>query len=708
MTSPKYVMKISRLTVDKLGVKLYDRVSAVIAEIVANSYDADATEVTIAAPMGELLAAKLNGELKDKGYIVEVKDDGIGMTPDQLNRFYLVVGAERRNDPDRGDTSPKYGRKVMGRKGVGKLAPLGICERIEVITSGGKEIEEGRDRGFRTAHIILSRSQMMADTDAPYEPEIGSFDGKLKPTTGTTIRMTKFDHRHVPEIKEFDRQLAQRFGVESTKWKILLRDNQKTLTAFDAVRAVGAFEVEVKEGTKIEFREELTSKKKSYFPRKYAAYSHDGNIRTDVAASFEFEGLEYQVTGWLGYSKLPYKDELMAGVRIYCRGKIAAQTRIFGMTAGFTGEHDIRSYLVGVLNADWLDQAEDLIRTDRQDILWSQPLGEAFEVWGQKVVKVIGKMTREPMRKASWDTFKEKTKIVERVQNAFPAAEQKDIREKTIEIAKTIAKAARADELEDEAQCHALLDLALLLGPHISLEQKLIEAADGDNNRPLEVVTDILRTARVAELSSFGRIADDRVKVIKKVEELKDDKATLEDAFQTLIEQAPWLVNPQWSPITANMTLSTLKSEFVKFYKKETGTEIVLSGFDSTSALKRPDFVLSNQDQVIEIIEIKKPHHALQNTELDRIVKYADVMRDFLSKKGHEEFLKVFSSFHITLVCDELALKGTCKTAFEGLVSIGRLSHVTWTIFLMRTRKMHEAFLKEAERQRLHATKKTS
>jgi hypothetical protein len=34
--SKKYKMTISRLTVDKLGVKLYDRVSAVMAEIVAN------------------------------------------------------------------------------------------------------------------------------------------------------------------------------------------------------------------------------------------------------------------------------------------------------------------------------------------------------------------------------------------------------------------------------------------------------------------------------------------------------------------------------------------------------------------------------------------------------------------------------------------------------------------------------------------------
>jgi phage tail protein X len=51
----KYVMTISRMTVDKLGVKLYDRVSAVIAELVSNSYDADATTVTIKAPMASTL-----------------------------------------------------------------------------------------------------------------------------------------------------------------------------------------------------------------------------------------------------------------------------------------------------------------------------------------------------------------------------------------------------------------------------------------------------------------------------------------------------------------------------------------------------------------------------------------------------------------------------------------------------------------------------
>src|ERR1700731_1491697 len=88
-TIPKYVMTISRLTVDKLGVKLYDKVSAVIAELGSNSYDADPTKVAIKAPMGEFLASRAQKAVKDKGFTIEVSDDGCGMTPEEVNRYYL-------------------------------------------------------------------------------------------------------------------------------------------------------------------------------------------------------------------------------------------------------------------------------------------------------------------------------------------------------------------------------------------------------------------------------------------------------------------------------------------------------------------------------------------------------------------------------------------------------------------------------------------
>ena len=56
-----YHLRISRLTVDKLGVKLYDKASAVVAELIANGYDADAETVTVRLPLNIQLASKAGG-----------------------------------------------------------------------------------------------------------------------------------------------------------------------------------------------------------------------------------------------------------------------------------------------------------------------------------------------------------------------------------------------------------------------------------------------------------------------------------------------------------------------------------------------------------------------------------------------------------------------------------------------------------------------
>lgn len=207
----KYKMTISRLTVDKLGVKLYDKVSAVIAETVANSYDADGTEVEIVAPMGVYLSTKIKGKLIDLGHTISVKDNGIGMIPEEVNDFYLIVGAERRTDPKRGDHSKLFGRKVMGRKGVGKIAPFGVCKKIEIITSGGETVdgldEHGKHKkGYKTAHFILDRAEIMEDTDSPYYPEVGELDGIVRPNPGTCVKFMNFEYNRVPAIEQFERQ----------------------------------------------------------------------------------------------------------------------------------------------------------------------------------------------------------------------------------------------------------------------------------------------------------------------------------------------------------------------------------------------------------------------------------------------------------------------------------------------------------------------
>ncbi|MEK7996970.1 MAG: ATP-binding protein [Planctomycetota bacterium] len=691
--NPKYVMKISRLTVDKLGVKLYDRVSAVIAELVANSYDADATKVTITAPMGEYLAGRSQDEIKDRGYSVEVADNGSGMTPDEINPYYLRVGAERRKD-ERGDRSKKYGRKVMGSKGVGKLAPFGICQQIEVVSSGG-QLSEGKDesgkkaKGYVTAHLILDRNEILKDEEFDYRPKVGRLDGTVAKSTGTTVTLRMFAYRRVPTIEEFSRQLAQRFGVKSTKWKIELIDGIKTPKDPNYKAVVGEFEIKTMENTEICFKPDTNGEIDG------RVLDSNGQPLDNIKAGFTCGGKDYPISGWVAYAKEPYKDDLMAGVRIYCRGKIAAQTSVFNRKAGFTGEHDVRSYFVGELNADWLDEDEDLIQTDRRDILWSHELGQEFEKWGQAVVRRIGTRSRDPMKKKTWDRFRELAKLEERVQEAFPRKDQESLRDNAITVAKMIGQTIRPEEVEDTERVEGFVQLSLMLAPVITLDEKLRAAADAADS-PLAVVTDILKTARIAELAAFGRIAEDRVRVIQKVETLKDDPATLESAFQTLIQTSPWLVDPQWSPITANQAFSTLRKEFVKFYKDRTNETLNLDDFSDPK--KRADFVMSNQDATVQIIEIKQPHHKLTDAEVDRIVKYRDLMDEFLNTEGNKEFKRQFSDFRITVVCDGLKLDGTRRQALEGMKANGQLQHITWRSFLLRTREMHKSFLDEAER----------
>ncbi len=684
-----YSMRISRLTVDKLGVKLYDKVSAVIAELIANAYDADAERVNVHAPMGQALASRAGGRLTDKGFEVRVVDDGVGMTPQQMQDFFLVVGAERREDPLRGDESPIHRRKVMGRKGVGKLAPFGICKVMEVLSAGGERVQRTRngatESGYLTSHIFMRYEDIISvgdEPDARYEPQRGAKDDTLSLETGTMIALTDFNFRRVGAVDVLARQIAQRFGIQSADWQINLVDNTQSGAG---PHTVGPFDVQVMPNTRLAFQ------------RNGTVLAPDGTPFDEVEAGFRHEGRFHLVTGWMAYSKQPYRDDLMAGVRIYCRGKIAAQTSVFNRKAGFTGEHNVRSYLVGELNADWLDEEEDLIQTDRRDILWSDELATAFESWGQDAVRRIGTLSRDPMRKATLDLFLQTGNVAERVRDSFPNEDQEKIREHAMEVARTFGRTISRPEAEDADVVDDLVDLSITLAPHITLDEMMRTAVE-DADTPIAVLGSFLRTARIAELSSFGRIAEDRLKVIDRLQVLKDGRDTDEDSLQRLIEEAPWLINPEWAPVTANQALSTLRREFETYYEDRTGESIQLSDFQDPR--KRPDFVLSSQESVAQIVEIKRPGHALTNDEMERIVNYHNNMESFLADPAHESFRRSFQGFHITLVCDSLSLTGTAQAAFDGYVRGERLTHLDWTAFLLKTEEVHQDFLREAERQR--------
>lgn len=692
--SIQYSMKMNRMTVDKLGVKLYDRVYAVLAELISNSYDADAQSVVIKAPMGQYLAVRHDGVVQSKDVTIEVEDDGSGMTPQELQDFYLVVGKERRTDPKRGDKSKIYKRAVMGRKGVGKLAPFGVCRFVEVLSAGGEKITENNITGYRTAHIIMDKNVMISDTSDIYHPTVGEMDGKLSDKTYTKVILREFDFRKIGSIEELSRQLAQRFGLETSNWRIELIDTSKTPGDPASSITVGKFNVDVMDNSKVCFEGPRPTIATTH-PTQYRTYNPNGGFNDKILPGFYNEGLFYPVTGWVAYSKVPYKDELMSGIRIYCRGKFTAQTVVFGKKAGFTGEHSIRSYLVGELHADWLDETEDLIQTDRRDILWSQELGMLFQNWGQQIVQYVGSIARNPMRQSMMNKFFEAGDVVNKINDAFPTKNQKSLRDTAIDVAKLLGKSMRGDEFEDPNAVEDMVQLSILLAPIQNLDAKLREAAETDIN-PLRVINDILKTARLAETVTFGHQVVKRIEIIDNLEALKDMEETPESELQKLIESAPWLINPQWVPVTANQGLATLKREFEKYFKEKTGAEITLSDF--SEAAKRPDFVLFSQDGILQLIEIKRPKHCIDDTEWERVQNYFDQLEDFFKNPKHELFLSIASSYHITIVCDGDKLKGSAKKAYESYKKENLLTVIDWSSFLLRTKQTHQTFLDEAER----------
>ena len=681
----QYTMPISPLAVDKLGVKLYDKVSAVLAELIANAYDADAAQVTVSAPMGQYLAIRKNSAVHDKGLMIVVEDDGIGMMPSEMQAHFLPVGSERREDPERGSQSRLKKRKVMGRKGIGKLAPFGICRRIEVISSGGAVADSDDNRGYRTSHVVWTYQGILGAAKKPgsqYEPQAGEFDDTVSPKRGTRVILTDFDYRAVPKLAVLSRQIARRFGISSPDWQVTVADN----TGSGETTTVDAFDVPTMPNTKL------------YFKDDGSVIGPEGNRYTDLEAGFSLEGQFYPIRGWMAYATHPYKDDLMAGVRIYCRGKIAAQTSVFNRPAGFTGENIIRSYLVGELSADWLDNEDDLIQTDRRDILWSDRRGVEFEKWGQRVVTHIGRISRNPVQKKVLDVFWTTGDVDQRIREAYPDPQQNAIRQEATELAKTLGSRVAPEEAEDHAVVSDLVSLVILFAPHLTLSD-MLRKASASSSTPLVMLADCLRTARIAELSSFGRVAQERVRIIQQLEEKLEAPDTPEKDLQEIVTMAPWLLNPEWSIVTANQQLSTLQKAFEKFFKKETGITISLDAF--AEPRRRPDFVLTSQEGRLQLVEIKSPGHFLTNDEMERIVNYRDCMTKFLESKGNEHFRNLFPSFHITLVCDGRSLTGSRGAAFDGYLATQELTCVSWSSFLAKTKAVHYAFLEEATRLRV-------
>jgi hypothetical protein len=555
----------------------------------------------------------------------------------------------------------------MGRKGIGKLAPFGICDKVEVLSAGGDKDQDE----YEVSHFLMDYNEITdrsEDETEDYQPEPLGQDGQMNDSRGTVIRLHDFNVKKVPDKDTLERRLGQRFATGTDDFEVVIQDN-KDEDPRDEFKLSDS-KPPLQEGTEIDLDDKPV----------------------------EFQGKKYQVEGWMGLAENSYNDEF-GGVTIYARGKLASNTRDFGLPAGFTGEFVTRSYLVGEIHADWLDRDDgpDLIQTHRQDILWNSELGSAFSEWGKARVKEVAQSSTEPRREKAQNKFVEQSGIRDKAGERY---DKEGIQEAAVELGKSLGQYANEDELELEEYIEDLTNFVLQIAPHKHLVDTLSEirqrAEDGEVDP--EDLIDLFESTHIAEITSYGQIAQNKVNTIRVLEDRINDYDADEDDLHSVVENSPWLVDPTWRPLTSEKSISNVRESFEEWYEAQHDEEIITTTTVEELDRKRPDLVMLEIRGSVRVVELKKPDYTFKDDDFERFRNYVTAFEDFFDQ--NEGFKEDFpNEAKLTLIADDIDLNDIYQDSFENLISNGKVTgRKSWHDLLNDAKKHHQDFL-EAEEQ---------
>ncbi len=205
MDEKKYELNIDVRILELLGPNLYTNIYYVLAELIANAYDADAHNVYIIS--------------NDDKIIVE--DDGKGMSykKGEVTKYLKVAAISRTNETD---SKTALDRLKMGRKGVGKLAALSVSEEVHVMT-----IASGEKSGFvLSRHPQSEKLQSITDENIHFE--------RIK-DNGTAIVMLNPQYHLHKTPTAIKRNLLKIFPAISEDFKIhiILGDKEDIVDSVD-------------------------------------------------------------------------------------------------------------------------------------------------------------------------------------------------------------------------------------------------------------------------------------------------------------------------------------------------------------------------------------------------------------------------------------------------------------------------------------------
>lgn len=130
-TSRKAVFQPRARMLSLLGEQLISDQAVGLIELVKNAYDADATTVTI----------ELSGLHDKETTNVLVRDNGSGMTIDDIEQKWLSPAVSYKERQKKNRQRTRLGRLPIGEKGVGRFAAHQLGRKLQLITHASRALE---------------------------------------------------------------------------------------------------------------------------------------------------------------------------------------------------------------------------------------------------------------------------------------------------------------------------------------------------------------------------------------------------------------------------------------------------------------------------------------------------------------------------------------------------------------------------------------
>lgn len=201
-----YNIKIDRQVIKLLGEHLYGDTPSVINELIANAHDARAKRVWVTIKT-------------TAPYEIEIQDDGIGMTVEDINNYYLNIGYNRRASTSLQQSLSEYEiREDMGQKGIGKLSVFALSKNVDLITS-----RQGVVVGCNLDFDIICASNEGQPTPIA-NPDINE-EMLSSQKSGTKIILHNVSKDLSKSYKFIENSILRSFVLNDERMKVYIRKN---------------------------------------------------------------------------------------------------------------------------------------------------------------------------------------------------------------------------------------------------------------------------------------------------------------------------------------------------------------------------------------------------------------------------------------------------------------------------------------------------